>query len=726
MIYGMINGVVMFQEKTLLITGGTGSFGNAVLERFLETDIAEIRIFSRDEKKQDDMRKLYRSKKIKFYVGDVRDYRSILSAMVGVDYVFHAAALKQVPSCEFYPMQAVNTNVIGTENVITAAIAHQIKKMICLSTDKAVYPINAMGMSKAMMEKIVIAKSRELENTGTVVCTTRYGNVMASRGSVIPLFIDQIQQGKPISVTDPTMTRFMMSLNQAVDLVLFAFENGENGDIFVQKAPAVTIGLLVKTLKDIFNKPNHKVKMIGTRHGEKRYESLLTVEEMAKAVDMGEYYRIPADVRDLNYDEYYDEGDAVLSKFTEYNSENTHQLNQWELTELLIDNVREVQQVIKNVSNRVCMNVLITGANGFIGKNLVVYLQNLADLKINVLTYTRHSQPDDLSELIQKSDLIFHLAGENRPNNTEDFFIGNTQLTQKVCTLCLQHNPIPIVFSSSTQVMNDNDYGRSKREAEKILEKYTRDANVPVYIYRLPNVFGKWAKPNYNSFIATLCYNIAHGLPYQIDDSSKRLTLVYIDDVVQTFAQHLKQTSLAVATAHYLEIPVVYQKKLSDIITLFQTFYTVSKNLVVPKASDGFIRALYAMYQSYLQPDQITYQLKNNTDERGCFYEVFKIQDSGQISISTTAPGITRGNHFHHTKCEKFLVVKGKALFRFRHVITQEEIEVTTDELNKQVVEVPTGYTHNFTNTGDDELVMLLWASEEFDREKPDTYFMKV
>lgn len=716
----------MFKDKVLLITGGTGSFGNAVLERFLDTDIAEIRIFSRDEKKQDDMRKQYRSKKIKFYVGDVRDYQSILSAMSGVDYVFHAAALKQVPSCEFYPMQAVNTNVIGTNHVITAAIAHHVKKVICLSTDKAVYPVNAMGMSKAMMEKIVVAKSRELDGTQTTVCTTRYGNVIASRGSVIPLFIDQIKQNRPISITDPAMTRFMMSLEQAVDLVLFAFENGTNGDIFVQKAPSATIGLLAKTLKEIFNKPSHEIKIIGTRHGEKRYESLLTVEEMAKAIDMGQYYRIPADIRDLNYDEYFDGAEAVPAKPLEYNSENTYQLNQEELTELLRNSVPEIKLAMKDFPGRVRKNVLITGANGFIGKNLTVYLQYLAGMNVNILTYTRHTNPEDLRGLIQKSDFIFHLAGENRPDNTADFFTVNTELTQKICALCLQHNPVPIVFSSSLQSISDNDYGRSKREAEKILENYAREANVPVYLYRLPNVFGKWIRPNYNSFVATLCHNIINDLPYQIDDLNKSLTLVYIDDVIQAFAMHLKEPSTSPAAVNYLEIPIVYQKKISEIVNLLRKFKTIPENLTVPRASDGFVRALYAMYQSYLRPDQITYQLKNNADARGSFYEVFKTQDSGQVSISTTAPGITRGNHFHHTKNEKFLVVKGKAQFRFRHVLTNEEIEITTNASSRQVVEVPTGYTHNFTNIGDDELVMLLWANEAFDKEKADTYFMEV
>jgi UDP-N-acetylglucosamine 4,6-dehydratase/5-epimerase len=334
----------MFKNKTLLITGGTGSFGNVVIRKFLDTEIKEIRIFSRDELKQDDMRKFYNIDKLKFYIGDVRDRDSIDDAMRGVDYVFHAAALKQVPSCEFYPMQAVKTNVIGTENLLNSAIAAGVKKVIALSTDKAVYPINAMGISKAMMERVIVSKGRHVK--GTMIACTRYGNVMASRGSVIPLFIDQVKSGKPITITDPNMTRFMMSLDQAVDLVLFAFENGQSGDIFVQKAPAASIELLADTMKNILGVPNHEVKTIGTRHGEKLYETLLTKEEMVKAIDMGEYYRIPADTRDLNYTKFFEEGEEVVTEAGEYHSHNTHRLNEEELTELLL-NLGEIQDDLK-------------------------------------------------------------------------------------------------------------------------------------------------------------------------------------------------------------------------------------------------------------------------------------------------------------------------------------------------------------------------------------------
>lgn len=336
----------MFNNKILLITGGTGSFGNAVCRRFLKTDIKEIRIFSRDEKKQDDMRKFYSHDKLKFYIGDVRDYNSIYEALRGVDYVFQAAALKQVPSCEFYPMQAVQTNVIGTDNVLTAAISSGVKKVIVLSTDKAVYPINAMGISKAMMEKVAVAKSRNLDDVQITICCTRYGNVMASRGSVIPLFIDQVRNNKPITITDPNMTRFMMSLDQAVELVLFAFENGKNGDIFVQKSPAATIEVLSKAIVKLLNRPEHPIKVIGTRHGEKLYETLLTREEMVNAVDLGGYYRIPADGRDLNYSKYFEDGEEVVTQAHEYHSHNTERLNEERLIDML-KNLREIQDDLR-------------------------------------------------------------------------------------------------------------------------------------------------------------------------------------------------------------------------------------------------------------------------------------------------------------------------------------------------------------------------------------------
>lgn len=326
----------VFAGKTLLITGGTGSFGNAVLKRFLKSELAEIRIFSRDEKKQDDMRKAYNHPKLKFYIGDVRDYQSVLNATRGVDFIYHAAALKQVPSCEFHPMEAVKTNVLGTENVLEAAIQNEVKRVVCLSTDKAVYPINAMGISKAMMEKVMVAKSRNVDANKTVICGTRYGNVMASRGSVIPLFVDQIRAGKPITITDPSMTRFMMTLDDAVNLVLYAFEHGQNGDIFVQKAPAATIEVLAKAILELINKQEHPMQIMGTRHGEKLYEALLSREEMVCAEDMGDYYRVPPDLRDLNYAKFVEEGDSKIAEVEDYNSHNTDRLDVAGMKQLLL------------------------------------------------------------------------------------------------------------------------------------------------------------------------------------------------------------------------------------------------------------------------------------------------------------------------------------------------------------------------------------------------------
>ena len=338
----------LFKDKTLMITGGTGSFGNVVLNRFLNTDIGEIRVFSRDEKKQDDMRHEFQVKmpevadKIKFYIGDVRDLQSIRSAMHDVDYIFHAAALKQVPSCEFFPIEAVKTNVLGTENVLTAAIEASVKNIVCLSTDKAAYPVNAMGTSKAMMEKVIVAKSRTVKPEKTKICCTRYGNVLCSRGSVVPLWIEQIKAGNPITITEPSMTRFIMSLDEAVDLVLFAFEKGVSGDILVQKAPACTIEVLAKAITELFE-PGHEIRVIGIRHGEKMYETLLTNEECANAVDMGKFYRVPCDKRDLNYDKYFKDGDKERNTLTEFNSSNTELLNVEQVKEKLLSlaNIRE-------------------------------------------------------------------------------------------------------------------------------------------------------------------------------------------------------------------------------------------------------------------------------------------------------------------------------------------------------------------------------------------------
>lgn len=351
----------MFKGKTLLITGGTGSFGNAVLKRFLETNIKEIRIFSRDEKKQDDMRKQYNNDKLKFYIGDVRNIESIRDAVKGVDYIFHAAALKQVPSCEFFPMEAVRTNVIGTDNVLSVAIEEGVKKVVCLSTDKAAYPINAMGTSKAMMEKVIIAKSRNIDPKKTTICCTRYGNVMASRGSVIPLFVEQLKNGKDLTVTNPNMTRFLMNLDEAVDLVIFAFKNAKQGDLFIQKAEASTVGDLAQAVKELF-KSDVKIKCIGTRHGEKLDETLLTREEMAKSIDLGNYFRVPSDNRDLNYEKYFSEGDDKINEITDYTSGNTKRLDIDGIKKklLTVDYVKEeLKSVPQPVDIRLAVDYLI-------------------------------------------------------------------------------------------------------------------------------------------------------------------------------------------------------------------------------------------------------------------------------------------------------------------------------------------------------------------------------
>ena len=372
----------MFKDKILLITGGTGSFGNAVLRRFLNSDIKEIRIFSRDEKKQDDMRHRLQNPKVKFYIGNVRDKTSVDVAMRGVDYVFSAAALKQVPSCEFFPMEATRTNVLGTENVLLSAIEHGVKNVVVLSTDKAAYPINAMGISKALMEKVAIAKGRELgENAKTTICCTRYGNVMASRGSVIPLWVDQILDGKPITITDPSMTRFMMTLDDAVDLVIYAFEHGQNGDLFVQKAPAVTLDVLAKALMEIYAQINPKygeteIKVIGTRHGEKLYETLVTREEMAKAIDMGNYYRIPCDNRDLNYDKFFVEGNEEMAKIDDYHSHNTVRLDVEGMKKMLLKLLKFFQNQNGTINGKIYLIVFYLRIRYQIKRILLIKIYN--------------------------------------------------------------------------------------------------------------------------------------------------------------------------------------------------------------------------------------------------------------------------------------------------------------------------------------------------------------
>lgn len=661
----------MFKDKVLLITGGTGSFGNAVLNRFLETDIKEIRIFSRDEKKQDDMRKKYNNSKLKFYIGDVRDYSSILSAARGVDFIYHAAALKQVPSCEFHPLEAVKTNVLGTENVLEAAIANQVKRIVCLSTDKAVYPINAMGISKAMMEKVMVAKSRNVNSDKTVICGTRYGNVMASRGSVIPLFVDLIKAGKALTITDPNMTRFMMTLEDAVDLVLYAFEHGNNGDIFVQKAPAATIETLAIALKELLNVEQHPVNVIGTRHGEKLYEALLSREEMIAAIDMGDYYRVPPDLRDLNYGKYVEQGDSRISAVEDYNSHNTQRLDVEGMKTLLLK-----------------------------------------------LPFIRALRAADLETGLQDADFVYHLAGINRPKNVDEFAEGNSNLTQQIVDYLLaKHKSIPIMISSSIQAELVNAYGQSKAAAEKHIERYAAESGAAYFIYRYPNVFGKWCKPNYNSFVATFCHNIANNIDITINDSFAPVNLVYIDDVC---SDAIKLLSGKVESG-YKTVKPVYSTTVGEVAELLYRFKESRSTLVTEAVGTGFIRALYSTWLSYLPADMFAYSVPSYGDARGVFCEMLKTPSAGQFSFFTAHPGITRGGHYHHTKNEKFLVIRGQACFRFEHVITGERYEMNVSSDEFKIVETVPGWTHDVTNIGADELIVMLWANEIFSRDEPDT-----
>ncbi|CAG2162915.1 unnamed protein product, partial [Oppiella nova] len=672
---------------------GTGSFGNAVLKRFLDSDFKEIRIFSRDEKKQDDMRKKYQSSKLKFYIGDVRDFNSVLNVTRGVDYIFHAAALKQVPSCEFYPLEAVKTNVLGTENLLEAAIQNKVSRVVCLSTDKAVYPINAMGISKAMMEKVMVAKSRNLEGTGTVICGTRYGNVMASRGSVIPLFVDQIRAEKPITITDPHMTRFMMTLEDAVDLVLYAFNHGQNGDIFVQKAPAATIDTLARAITQMLDKEDHQINVIGTRHGEKAFEALLSREEKACAEDLGDYFRVPADQRDLNYEKYIEDGNTKVVEYEDYNSHNTTRLD---------------------------VEVLITGANGFVAKNLIQYLSEKENIEI--LKYYRDSTEQELEQLVLDAEWIIHLAGVNRPKNDGEFIEGNVSLTEKICDILRENKKkTPIILSSSIQAERDNVYGQSKLGGEQALTKLNQENENPIYISRMVNIFGKWSKPNYNSAVATFCYNIANDLPIQINDPNALIRLVYIDDVVETIWNILNQKYPA---NEPFEIKPEYQITVGRLAETIYGFKGSRESLITDRVGVGLTRALYSTYLSFFSPKQFDYTVTKYGDDRGVFVEMLKTPDAGQFSYFTAHPGITRGGHYHHTKTEKFLVIKGQALFKFKHVITGEFYQLETSGEEPRIVETVPGWTHDITNIGDDEMVVMLWANEIFDRSKPDTYAM--
>jgi UDP-glucose 4-epimerase len=755
----------MFHSKSLLITGGTGSFGNAVLRRFLRTEIAEIRVLSRDEKKQDDMRHQYCDDKLKFYIGDVRNPESLRDAMEGVDYVFHAAALKQVPSCEFYPMEAVRTNVVGADNMLTAAIQAGVKNVVVLSTDKAAYPVNAMGMSKGLMEKCAIARSKVAADKGCTVSVTRYGNVMASRGSVIPLFVDQIRKGLPLTVTDPSMTRFMMSLDDAVDLVLYAFQKATPGDLFIQKAPAATIGTLAAAVKSVFNAEN-PVRVIGTRHGEKLYETLLTREEMSRASEIGNYYRVAADVRDLNYDRYFSEGESRIASIQDYHSHNVRQLDVDEMIALLLklpyieeelekDLVRRtsaapiapvapVAAVPASVSSngharptpestsrsahtapKSMKTVLITGANGFIGRNLATHLKRRDDVR--VLEFGRANTDSELEDWVAQADVVFHLAGINRPQTPEEFDHGNVDFTRRVCRCLEAGNRKPqVIFSSSIQAELDNPYGVSKRRAEQILQEFAVKSGSAVAIFRLKNVFGKWCRPNYNSAVATFCHNIAHDLPIQVTDPNRRVDLVHVDDVVAAFLKEMdepRQRDDALVTSD--PIPS-YALTLDELVRRIRSFSSMQKTLQIPDFSERFNRQLYATYLSYVDPTRWEYGLDIKSDARGNLAEFIKSPGFGQVFISRTRPGITRGNHFHHVKTEKFMVIAGEGLIRFRHVEGGEVLEYPVKGSDYRVVDIPPGYTHSITNVGDKQMITLFWASEIFDPEHPDTYFLPV
>lgn len=755
----------MFTNKTLLITGGTGSFGNAVLRRFLQTDIAEIRIFSRDEKKQDDMRHQYRSDKLKFYIGDVRNPDGLRDAMEGVDYVFHAAALKQVPSCEFYPMEAVRTNVLGADNMLTAAIQAGVKNVVVLSTDKAAYPVNAMGMSKGLMEKTAIARSRVAAEKGCTLCVTRYGNVMASRGSVIPLFVDQIRQGLPLSVTDPEMTRFMMSLDNAVDLVLYAYENADPGDLFIQKAPSATIGTLAEAVKRIFHADN-PVRVIGTRHGEKQYETLLTREEMSRAFEVGDFYRVAADVRDLNYNQYFSQGERRLTQIEDYHSHNVKRLNVDEMVELLLT-LPYIQQELEKEMHRTVTaapqtqpshvasaaasvgsngqahsqstseingvipeqtavkTVLITGAKGFIGRNLATHLKQRKDVR--VLEYGRGNTESELQSWAAEADVVFHLAGVNRPEKPEDFETGNAGFTKSLCQAIAIGNRKPrVIVSSSIQSEADNPYGVSKKHAEQIVQEFAAETGASVAVFRLKNVFGKWCRPNYNSVVATFCHNIAHDLPIQVNDPDRRLELVNVEDVIAAFLKEMDEPSERHDVFVTPDSIPSYTLTLGDLVARIQLFRNMQESLQVPDFTERFNQQLYATYLSYVDPARWEYGLQIKSDARGNLAEFVKSPGFGQVFISRTKPGITRGNHFHHIKTEKFMVVAGEGLIRLRHVEGGEMLEYHVRGADYRVVDIPPGYTHSITNIGTKPMITLFWASEIFDANRPDTYFLPV
>ncbi len=747
----------IFKDKTLLITGGTGSFGHTVLKHFLSTDIGEIRIFSRDEKKQDDMRHELQANhpqyagKVKFYIGDVRNPQSIRDAMPGVNYIFHAAALKQVPSCEFFPMQAVQTNIIGTDNVLHAAIDAGVERVVCLSTDKAAYPINAMGISKAMMEHVIYANARvAAERGGTTICCTRYGNVMCSRGSVIPLFIDQIRAGNPITITDPNMTRFLMNLDEAVDLVMFAFEHANPGDLFIQKSDASTIGDLAKAVQQLFGDTGTNI--IGTRHGEKLFETLMTREERLRSEDMGGYYRVAADNRDLNYDKFVVKGEVHTMADDSLHEPQHAPSGRGGHGQEDPDHRLRPKRAERD-GGRKGMKILVTGANGFVGRNLCENLKAVRDgknrtrpaLQIeDVFEYDLDTPPAELDHFCAEADFVFNLAGVNRPKNNDEFMQGNFGFASTLLDTLKSHaNRCPVMLSSSIQATligryGESDYGKSKLAGEELFFTYGQETGAPVLVYRFPNLFGKWCRPNYNSAVATFCHNTANDLPITVNDRATELELLYIDDLVEEMLDALEGkphrcdydglTPVFHDSGRYCAAPVTHKVTLGEIADLLERFKAQPATLVLPEIPAGsFAKKLYSTYLSYLPKEKVIFDLKKNEDARGSFTELLKTESCGQFSVNVSKPGITKGQHWHNTKWEFFIVVSGHGLIQERRVGSGEvlEFEVTGDK--PQAIHMLPGYTHNIINLSETEnLVTLMWANEQFDPAHPDTFFEKV
>jgi nucleoside-diphosphate-sugar epimerase len=703
-----------------MVTGGTGSFGTTIISHFLALPIAELRVVSRDEMKQDEQRRRFGDRRLKYHIADVRDAPTIEALTRGADYIYHAAALKQVPSCEFHPMEALKTNVLGTSNVIDAAIRTGVRRVVCLSTDKAVYPINAMGMSKALMEKVAIAKARAAESSGTIITLTRYGNVLASSGSVLPLFVDQVRRGEPITITDPRMTRFVMTLDQAVTLCLHAFENGANGELFVQKTPAATIEALAAAVLRIMGREDHPVKVIGTRHGEKQFETLLSREEMSVADDHGDYFRVMPDDRGLNYDAYFKEGEERLSRLEDFNSNNARQLSVDELVELLqrLPLFAAYRQRAPTITSRP-RTVAVTGAAGFIGQNLLVRLREQG---FEARPITRDTPAEDARAILGSSDAVFHLAGANRPRDAAEFTRSNLEYAGRIAEAIALGGRRPLVVCSSTARVADNTpYGQSKLAGEAVMLELAERGAATVAVYRLPNVFGKWARPDYNSAVATFCHNLARGLPIRVDDPDAPLSLLYVDDLIDQWLDLLSNPP----PSSGIVIPSrIYQTTVGEVADQIRSFAEGRTAGRVEEVGTGLRRALYATFVAALPEQAFSYPLMPHLDHRGAFTEVLKTRASGQVSCLTALPGVTRGGHYHHSKVEKFLVMHGEARFRFRHALTGAVHEIETSGALPVVVEAIPGWAHDITNIGDELLVALLWANEVFEPERPDTVAM--